>query len=128
MLSSLLLFRSVIFVLALIPILAGLGGLWSGTLMVGAVTPVDVASHFRYLSGLLLGIGLAFWWTIPRIAERAVIFRLLTFVVFVGGVGRAIGIWRDGAPSAPMLAGLVMELVVTPLLCLWQARLGATRR
>jgi GTP-binding protein len=34
------------------------------------------------------------------------------------------GALRMGLPSGPMTFGLVMELVVTPLLCLWQARVA----
>jgi hypothetical protein len=93
--------------------------------MPGPETTVSLDSHFRYLSGLLLGIGLAFWSLIPGIAEQGRAFRLLTFLVVVGGLGRLIALAVVGAPSAPMLFGLGMELVVTPSLCLWQARVAA---
>jgi hypothetical protein len=42
-----------------------------------------------------------------------------------GGIGRLTGLALDGVPSAPMLFGLGMELVVTPALCVWQARVVA---
>jgi Domain of unknown function (DUF4345) len=91
----------------------------------GAIPAVSLDSHFRYLSGLLLGIGLAFWSLIPNVAARGTTFRLLTFIVFVGGLARLGGLVLAGVPSAPMLFGLVMELIITPLLCLWQARVAA---
>ena len=81
-------------------------------------------SHFRYLSGLLLGIGLAFWSCIPRLPHHAARFQLLTFLVLIGGLARLLGLALHGWPGTPMAAALVMELAVTPLLCLWQRRIA----
>jgi len=116
--------RLAVAVFGLIPVGAGLAGMLTGTTMLGVPTPTEVDSHFRYLSGLLLAIGLAFWSTIPRITQSTTIFRLLTALVFVGGIGRLIGVFSVGVPTPPMLGGLAMELVITPLLCLWQARVA----
>lgn len=78
--------------------------------------------HLRYLSGLLLGIGLVFWASVPTLERRGTIFRTLAFVVLVGGLARLAGViqlddWSQGA-ALP----LVMELGVTPLLALWRER------
>ncbi len=75
--------------------------------------PLD--SHFRYLSGLLLGIGLAFWTTIPALESKGGRFRLLCLIVFIGGLGRLCSLIALGPPGRSMLFGLAMELVVTPL-------------
>jgi hypothetical protein len=83
------------------------------------------ASHFRYLSGLLLAVGLLFWSTIPGIEHKAGRFRILTFIVFVGGLSRLLGLVITGLPGLAMLGGLTLELVITPLLCLWQARVAS---
>jgi uncharacterized membrane protein YfcA len=108
-------------VLALVPISAGLTGAVFGPAMVGVVhAPVDLDSHYRYLSGLLLAIGLAFWASIPNIERRAAEFRLLTFIVFIGGLCRLVSLGAAGIPSPPMVAAFSTELVITPLLCLWQ--------
>jgi hypothetical protein len=107
-----------------VPFAAGLTGVLFGTALTGDVTSVSADSHFRYLSGLLLGIGLCFWSTIPAIEERTHLFRVLTVVVFIGGIGRLIGLGVTGIPSLAMLGGLAMELVVTPALCLWQTRVA----
>lgn len=93
-----------------------------------ALMQVSADSHFRYLSGLLLEVGLAFWRLIPGIAIRSAEFRLLTALVVLGGMGRLIALLTVGVPSSTMLFGLSMELVVTPLLCLWQARVAALFR
>ncbi len=45
-----------------------------------------------------------------------------------GGLGRLLAAVANGWPNAGMVAALGLELVVTPVLCLWQrrvARLGA---
>ena len=111
---------------AAVPVAAGLAGVVAGP---GAVdlpglTPSQ-DSHARYLSGLLLGIGLAFWSTVPGIARRGARFRLLAAIVVLGGIARLVSLIATGWPSAPMLAALALELVATPLLALWQARLAA---
>ncbi len=122
--------QGMVAVLGLVPVLAGLSGVVLGIFMAGAASPASlpgVDSHFRYLSGLLLAIGLGFWSTIPAIERRTARFRLLTALVVAGGLGRLLGVLLDGPPPAPMLAGLGMELAVTPLLCLWQSRVAAGR-
>ena len=104
----------------------------TGSAMIdGSAAGLDADSHFRYLSGLLLAVGLGFWSTIPEIERHTGRFRLLTAVVLAGGIGRLIGLAFVAVPGTPMLAALIMELVVTPLLCLWQsaiAREGMDRR
>lgn len=122
--SGLRLLQVVIGVLALVPILAGLGGMISGVGLTGSA--VDLAgratdSQYRYLSGLLFAIGLGFWSTVPRLPRRTNRFRLLTALVLAGGLGRLVGVVEHGAPPPAMLFGLGMELVVTPLLCCLQA-------
>ena len=112
----------------IVPVAAGLAGVVSGAAMLGGHPAANLTldSHLRYLSGLLLGIGLGFWSSIPRIEQRTGRFRLLTALVVVGGLGRLFGILVEGLPPAPMLFGLAMELAVTPLLCLWQGRVAAS--
>jgi hypothetical protein len=78
----------------------------------------DLESHFRYLSGLLLAIGLGFA-SIELHGDR---FRMLTGIVVVGGMGRLISLLMLGPASPAMTAALVMELIVTPALAIWQHR------
>ena len=81
------------------------------------------------MSGLLCGIGLAFLSTVPAIESQTDRFRLLTCIVVIGGMCRVFAL-RDGlAPSTVTLLAIGMEVLVTPLLCLWQARIaGRTLR
>jgi hypothetical protein len=117
--------QRVVAVAGLVPVSAGLYGVLLGGGLTGDALSVSADSHFRYLSGLLLGIGLIFWSTIPRIETATRLFRILTLIVALGGLGRLLGLALTGRPALPMLAGLAMELVVTPLICLWQARVAA---
>ena len=112
-------------VLALVPVSAGLFGVIFGPEgLLGDRVSVSADSHFRYLSGLLLGLGLCFWSTIPAIETKTGRFRLLTLLVVVGGLGRLIGLGVTGVPSLFMLGGLALELLVTPAVCLWQTRIA----
>jgi hypothetical protein len=124
---SVLMLQVVIAVLGLVPVGAGLAGVIDGAEMVGAQASVAADSHFRYLSGLLLAIGLLFWSAIPSIQRQGRRVRILTLIVFVGGLSRLYGILDAGEPSAPMLFGLAMELAVTPMLCFWQSRIAVRR-
>jgi hypothetical protein len=94
---------------------------------VGDPSPADLDSHFRYLSGLLFAIGIAFASCIPGIERKTARFRLLALIVFVGGLGRLLGLASSGVPGPGHVFGLVMELGTVPLLALWQARVAARR-
>lgn len=112
-----------------VPLLAGGSGMIEGPAFlsgVGSEVPADLDSHFRYLSGLLLAIGLAFASCIPGIERKTARFRLLALLVFVGGLGRLLGLVASGTPGAGHVFGLVMELGTVPLLVLWQARVAAS--
>lgn len=118
-------FQIAVGIAGIVPVGAGLAGVLLGPGMLGVSdAPAGLDSHVRYLSGLLLGIGLIFWAMIPTINRRKTIVRTLTLVVFVGGLGRLFGFFEHGLPDAGNTVAIVMELVVTPLLCVWQARLA----
>jgi hypothetical protein len=85
------------------------------------------ADHYRYLSGLLLAIGLGFWSTIPNIERHAPRFRLLTGIVVIGGLCRLFGVMLGDPLTPAVAAALAMELVATPLLCFWQGQVSITK-
>ena len=114
-----------------VPLLAGGSGMIEGPAFLrGVASPAapDLDSHFRYLSGLLFAIGLAFASCIPGIEGKTARFRLLAFLVVIGGLGRLVGLLTAGAPGAGHLFGLAMELGTVPLLVLWQARVAGAIR
>jgi hypothetical protein len=111
-----------VFIGALVPVVVGLAGIVLGPGMVdgNSTSTMSMDSHYRYLSGLLAGIGFGFWTTVSGIENKTSRFRLLTAIVVVGGLGRLYSLIAMGVPEPSMLFGLTMELVITPLLALWQ--------
>jgi len=107
-------------VAGIVPVVAGLWGVFQP--LAGAVG--SQLNHGRYLSGLLLAIGLIFWASIPGIERRTARIRVLTVVVVIGGVCRLLGVMLGDPLSLPVAGALAMELAVTPLLCFWQSRLA----
>lgn len=124
------LLQSVVALLALIPLLTGAAGVAFGPdfILGNAPTPVDLDSHFRFLSGIFFAVGLMFYASIPSIEGKALLFRIAASLVFAGGAARLISLLAVGAPSSAHLAGLVMELIVVPALVLWQAQLSRMTR
>lgn len=118
------LLQSAIAVAGVIPVAAGLDGIVRGAAMAGGAS-VSLDSHVHYLSGLLLGLGLLFWSCIPGVERKGALIRAMTFMVVLGGLARAYAVTRTGWPDLGMRLALVMELGITPLLCLWQARVAA---
>jgi len=106
-----------------VPVGAGILGALNPGLLDLAGRPQTV-THIAYLSGLLLGIGLAAWSTIPAIETKTGRLTLLTFLVVIGGLARLVTAARLGVWTPWVTGPLVMELGVTPALWLWQRRLS----
>ena len=117
------LLRACVGLAAIVPVA---GGLWGALLSLGGVSAWS-ADHYRYLSGLLLAIGLGFWSTIPNIERHAQRFRLLTGLVVIGGLCRLLGVMLGDPLTPAVAAALAMELVATPLLCFWQGQVSITK-
>ena len=119
--------QAIIAIACLVPLSAGSTGVLRGAAWL-AHGPVatDLDSHFRYISGIFLGVGIAFATCIPNIEVKGQRLRMLAAFVFLGGLARLLSLAEAGAPGFGMQFGLVMELAVTPLLAFWQA--GFARR
>ena len=112
-------------VLAAIPLGIGAAGVATGTDYLGAAGPtIDLDSHFRYLSGIFMALGVVFFSCVPNIERKGARFRLATALVVVGGIGRLVALFAMGAPSWPHLAGLALEPGVVPALAIWQRRVA----
>jgi hypothetical protein len=110
---------------AAVPVSAGLIGIFGGSHLFDLSGTAAGDSQLRYLSGLLLGIGLAFWTMIPTIENHAERFRVLTAIIFIGGASRLFAIASTGLPEGHVWMALIMELFLTPILCVWQNRVAA---
>ena len=112
-----------------VPLSAGAIGIVQGPAMIRhipqeAVSGADLQSHFRYLSGLLFGLGVAFAATVPTIERRSEVFLGLCGAVVAGGLARLLSVFAAGPPTRVHQLALLMELVVVPLLLVWQRRIS----
>jgi hypothetical protein len=112
---------------AFVPIYGGLTGVLEGARAFGAWPGPAADSQARYLSGVLLAIGLVYLGCVPAVERRGTAVRVLTALVVAGGLSRLAGVFLAGDPG-PMRWTLAMELGVAPALCLWRARIAAGRR
>jgi hypothetical protein len=118
------LLRIVVVLAAIVPVAAGLAGVLRGPAIAGVSFGGAADSQFRYLSGVLAGVGVAYWLLVPKIEREGPRLFVLTLIVVAGGFSRALGMLIAG-PSGPIsYAALVMELVVAPGVYLWQTRLA----
>ncbi len=108
----------------IIPIGAACTGIALGAEWLQPDPATDMDSHFRYLSGLFLVLGLAFVTCIPGIERKGGRFRLLAAMVIVGGLSRLLSLSEAGMPSPGHMTGLAIELIVVPLLLGWQTRIA----
>ncbi|MGZ9224272.1 MAG: DUF4345 domain-containing protein [Anaerolineales bacterium] len=122
--------QSILAVIGLIAVITGALGLLAGiTADYGdyyrvSVNPslegnIVLDSNLRYFSGLWLGLGLILFWIIPSIERQKTVFRLLSGMIFIGGLGRLISMAVFGMRS-PVFAMFVVLEVLFPLLILWQ--------
>jgi hypothetical protein len=111
--------QAAIAIAALVPVVAGAAGAFRPSLVALGNDP-----HAAYLSGLLLGIGLAFWSLIPTIERQTRSFALLSAIVMLGGLTRLFLAVRLGDWRLAVTLPLAMELGVVPLLWLWQRRVA----
>ncbi|MGN7158625.1 DUF4345 domain-containing protein [Sphingomonas sp. SAFR-052] len=120
------LLQAAVAITCLVPLAASTFGIVHGAAWLQPGPTTDLDSHFRYLSGIFLVMGIAFLTCIPAIESKTARFRLLGVMVVGGGLARLVSLGSMGAPSAGHVLGLCIELIVVPLLLLWQTRI--TRR
>lgn len=115
----------------LVPLGMGAASIIFGPAILSGVSdppPIDLDSHFRYLSGIFLVLGLAFVTCVPAIEIKTGRFRLLGAMVIGGGLARVLAALEYGLASDGHRFGLVMELGIVPLLMLWQTRVARRYR
>ena len=108
--------------LALIPIATGLASVVFGTEIIreGGGSNANVESELRYYAVFYVGFGLYLWSIAPEIASRGRELRWAAAVLFCGGLARVVGVLIDGWPEADYVMLMAVELVLPPVLVLWQ--------
>lgn len=119
------LLQVVVAVLSLMPVCAGLAGVVLGPGFLSTEEPwsASLDSHVRFLSGVFFALGLAWWSCVPNIETKTDRMRLLGIATIVGGLARLGSLFVVGVPSAGHLVGLGLELVIVPLILVWQTRI-----
>jgi hypothetical protein len=118
------LLQLIVLLAAGVAVTTGAFGVARGLTLFDLTGSVSADSHVRYFAGLLLGIGLAFWSTVPGIERHGARLRLLSAIVVCGGLARASALVTGGVPDRAALFALGNETVVPILVCLWQARIA----
>ena len=122
------LLQAVVALVCVVPFGASLTGILLGAAWLQPAPATDMDSHFRYLSGLFLGMGIGFASCIPGIERKGGRFRLLGRMVVLGGVARLLSLSSVGVPSTGHVVGLCIALIVVPLVLAWQTRVAARCR
>ncbi len=120
--------RAVMAMLTLIPLATGV------LTMMGLHNPeyrsagfpmhVLLDSNLRFYGGVWLGLGLVLLWLLPRLYEQTALFRAISLMIFVGGMGRLVAMFAVGMPPVPFIAFTALELIGMPLLVMWQAQVA----
>lgn len=98
----------------------GLAGVFFGANFLDLSGNVVMDSYIRFLKGMLLAIGLIYWSAIPDIERHGERITLVTFILVLGAVPRLMAVIGHGVPTIGILVSLTGELIVAPLLWLWQ--------
>jgi hypothetical protein len=97
-----------------------LAGVFFGANFLDLSGNVVMDSYIRFLKGMLLAIGLIYWSAIPDIERHGERITLVTFILVLGAVPRLMAVIGHGVPTIGILVSLTGELIVAPLLWLWQ--------
>ncbi len=80
-------------------------------------------SNYRYYSGLWFGLGVIMFWIVPSIEKQKTALRIISTMIFIGGIGRVMSMITFGIPPALFILFTVLELLF-PLLILLQNRIS----
>jgi hypothetical protein len=75
---------------------------------------------FRALAGIWFVLGLMLAYVIPSIEKRSAWFALICLAIFGMGVGRFLSFVHFSPAPGNSLGAMVAELVLPPILVLWQ--------
>lgn len=116
--------RRTLYVLAIVPVVAG-----AATVLLGSDSVPDpgdpsanLESELRFYSVWWIGAGLFVVWLAPRIHERTRELRVFCALLFLTGLSRVLAILDTDWPSTGQIVLMALELSLPPILVVWQAR------
>ena len=83
----------------------------------------SIDSQVRFYGGAFAIYGVLIWLCSNHMHRYELVFRAMMIVFFLAGAARLPGALRYGRPSIAIMGLTVIELVVPPLLLLWQSTL-----
>jgi uncharacterized protein YjeT (DUF2065 family) len=121
-------FQAIMAVLAIIPLATGMLTMMglNDPIYKQAGLPMHVLldSNLRFFGGVWLGMGIVLLWMLPRLRTETKLFRALSLMIFIGGIGRLFAIVFVGWPPVPFIAFTALEIIGMPLLVWWQTVLS----
>ena len=94
------------------------------TISEAAIANPTLESQNRFFGVAFTLYGALLWLVASDIARYDVVLRVMLAVFFAGGLARLVAWVQYGAPTAPTVGLLAIELVAPPLLYLWRRRLA----
>lgn len=109
---------------AMVPLLGGFRDVLVGLPEFLSPDYIDLDSHYVFMSGVLMAIGAGYLSCVAHPELKTQRIRLLSALIFTGGLCRLLAWTSAGQPSNIMMFALFMEVAVAPLLTMWQGRIA----
>ncbi len=124
-------FRAVVYMILLIPLIAGTVGAFGGLEGLAALFHEDrtavlapaLRDHLRAICWMFALLAPLLWWALQDLPARATAFRIVVGWAAAAGIARIVGAIVDGYPGVFACMFTAMELVVLPILLVWHTLL-----
>ena len=81
-------------------------------------------NQFRFAFGIFFAQGITLLYILPKVESRLHLFRFVALALFIGGIGRLLNIVEYGVVDSVIVGPTVVELVLVPIMALWQTRIS----
>jgi hypothetical protein len=117
-------------IFSVLPLLVGGLGIVLGTTrwLPAQMITADFDSHYRYIAGYYVSLGLLGLWVAPKIEKHTGLLRIICASIFIGGLGRVASIVQVGLPGPMATVFTIFELCFPLVLLLWQAKVSRPRQ
>lgn len=104
-------------------------GLRADALLDASISEATIAnptleSQNRFFGVAFTVYGALLWLVASDLTRYEIVLRMMLAIFFAGGLARLVAWAQYGAPTAPTIGLLAIELVAPPLLYLWRRRLA----